>query len=198
MMIVRSESPKKGTELRITGEKQKHFAKGYEGARRPIDYITGTYVMFSSGYLRFYVEEMDPSDFSDTLDDWQDVGTIEIRPGAMKLYDEDPNDAVGIECYLMDQPTEGLTIRLDKTPDFADEDYYRVDVIGDARADACITFLGEGVIELRLDGQALDVDGAPDEVRYIGVQDTDKEIPDNVYDSEEWDMDAEDDSEDDY
>ncbi|KAF7671095.1 hypothetical protein GT037_010876 [Alternaria burnsii] len=145
------------------GEKQKHFAKGYEGARRPIDYITGTYVMFSSGYLRFYVEEMDPSDFSDTLDDWQDVGTIEIRPGAMKLYDEDPNDAVGIECYLMDQPTEGLTIRLDETPDFADEDYYRVDVIGDARADACITFLGEGVIELRLDGQALDVDGAPDE-----------------------------------
>ena len=55
---------------------------------------------------------MTPEDAFDTIDAW-DVGTIEIRSGAMKLYDEDPNDAVGIECYLMDQPTEGLTIGTD-------------------------------------------------------------------------------------
>lgn len=33
-IINRSESLRKGIELRIIGEEQKHFAKGYEGARR--------------------------------------------------------------------------------------------------------------------------------------------------------------------
>ncbi|KAH6848585.1 hypothetical protein B0T12DRAFT_192005 [Alternaria alternata] len=162
----------------------------------PIDDITGTYQMFSSDYLRFYVEEMTPEDAFDAIDDW-DVGTIEIRPGAMKLYDEDSNDDIGIECHLMDQPIEGLTIRLDEIPIFGDEDVYRVDAIGEECTTAYITFLGEGVIELRLKGQALDADSAPQEVRYVGVQDEDEVIPQDVYDSEEWDMDAEDDSEDD-
>ena len=165
--------------------------------------------MFSSDYLRFYVEEMTPEDAFDAIDDW-DVGTIEIRPGAMKLYDEDSNDDIGIECHLMDQPIEGLTIRLDEIPIFGDEDVYRVDAIGEECTTAYITFLGEGVIELRLEGRALDAEHvytadrsqwgrpkAPQEVRYIGVQDEDEVIPENVYDSEEWDMDAEDGSEDD-
>ncbi|CAN9314149.1 unnamed protein product [Alternaria sp. RS040] len=130
----------------------------------PIDDITGTYQMFPSDYLRFYVEEMTPEDAFDTMDDW-DVGTIKIRPGAI----------------------------LDEIPIFGDEDVYRVDAIGEECTTAYITFLGEGVIELRLDGRALDADSAHLEVRYIGVQNKDRLILENVYDSEEWDMDAEDD-----
>lgn len=167
--------------------------------------------MFSSDYLRFYVEDMLPRHSFGAFDNW-DVGTIEIRPGALRPFDGNRSNALGIQCYLMDQPNEGLWIKLNEIPDFADTHAFHVDTIGgDGELNhAYITFLGEGVIELRLEGRALDSEHvytadrsqwgrpkAPQEVRYIGVQDEDEVIPENVYDSEEWDMDAEDGSEDD-
>ncbi|KAL1795337.1 hypothetical protein ACET3X_007153 [Alternaria dauci] len=131
--------------------------------------ITGTYAMYSTDYLDAYVENTDREEAMDRMDGWN-VGTIDIFPGALKLYPEDPNEAVGVECDLMDQPEEGMTMRLNWIPKYADRQPIGAMVMSDTTYDARITFLGKDVIEVVLDGGALEACWAPEEVSYVGVK----------------------------